>query len=557
MKVSLPILILFIYSLISCSWETEYKSAAKRSLQQDTDIVLVPYPFNIFDKESRDAITLSHYSQEEIKNILKEHDLSWDELKQSWNWKEDEKSFQKEVNYTSHYTQYSYDTSIPIWLIGNKWFRNGIYPDRIHQQHIPSLLARILDFSFANQIDIRKFDKIFRTTEEKPKLIVTIVIDQGGLQLYNAHPQSFPFLKSLKEKSAYFKNAKVGHLEAHTAVGHAAIGTGAYPAETHAFSNEIYTWKEGKLISRPIYQGEGQTLALEELNRMSLADDWDLFHNNEPVIISQCYAARASIGMAGHGKALPKEFSKGKEPDSDFVYWENGKSLKWDTYSAAYSVPDSVKQYDLYNFYLANKATAGAEFQVRDRLDLQAKLHHFQASEYQVLLDGESIRKAIESEILSKNKHLDEKTDMVYVTLKATDAVGHLFGWESEEARNILKKTDEEVEKIYGFLEKNFGEDFILVITADHGAAPMPEISLSSFLGHETFFQELGTLLPEEKRKNQSVVKWITHSQLSLNRDVMKENGISEEQVIEKIKRLTVNDKPFFRKVWTRKEVTD
>jgi hypothetical protein len=55
----------FIFS--SCSWEESYKNAAKRSLQPDTDLILVPYPYNIFDKEVRESITLSHYTQEELK----------------------------------------------------------------------------------------------------------------------------------------------------------------------------------------------------------------------------------------------------------------------------------------------------------------------------------------------------------------------------------------------------------------------------------------------------------------------------------------------------------
>ncbi|TGN10992.1 alkaline phosphatase family protein [Leptospira ilyithenensis] len=547
-------IILSIFSLCtSCGWESDYKEAAKRSLQPNTDLILVPYPFNIFDKHSRESITLSHYTQDEIKNILKEYDLSWDELKDSWKWNEKEQSFEKEVNYTSHYTQYSYDTNIPVWIYGPKWFYNGNYADKIHQQHLASILSKVLDFSFSNLLDVQFLTKIFKTNSEKPKLIITIVVDQGGQQLYSAHPNAFPFLKDLKSKSAYFKNGKVGHLEAHTAVGHAAIGTGAYPSQTQAFSNEIYSWSKGKIDVHQVYQGLGDTIDLNELKAASLADEWDLYLNNEPVVISQCYAARASIGMAGHGKDFHSK--SGQVSDSDFVYWENTKDLKWDTYSNAYLVPDALKRFNLYDFYKEKEKTTTSSFKVKDRLEFLQKIHFFQASEYQVLLDGESIRTAIQKEILEKKKHLDGKTDFVYVTLKATDAVGHLSGWESEEARKILSATDKEIETIFNFLKENYGDDFILVVTADHGAAPMPEVSNASFLTHDQFFEELSRFLPKEVRTEKSIVQWVTHSQLSLNREVMKEYSITEDQVIEKLENILVDGKPFFRRIWKRSDL--
>ncbi|WP_411824221.1 alkaline phosphatase family protein [Leptospira sp. 'Mane'] len=550
------LIILSIFSLCtSCTWESEYKEAAKRSLQPDTDLILVPHPFNIFDKHSRESITLSHYTQEEIKNILKEYNLSWEELRDSWKWNEEEQSFEKEVNYTSHYTQYSYDTNIPIWIYGPKWFYNGVYADKIHQQHIASLLSKVLNFSFSNLLDIQYLSKIFKTNSEKPKIIVTIVVDQGGQQLYSAHPNSFPFLKDLKNKSVYFKNGRVGHLEAHTAVGHAAIGTGAYPIHTRAFSNEIYSWSKGTIDVHQVYQGIGDKINLDELKVASLADEWDLYQNNEPIVISQCYAARASIGMAGHGKDFRFGKDSSLKPDADFVYWENTKDLKWDTYLNAFLVPDVVKKFNLYDFYKEKEKITNSSFKAKDRLEFLQKIHFFQASEYQVLLDGESIRSAIQKEILDKRRHLDDKTDLVYVTLKATDAVGHLYGWESEEARKILSVTDKEIETIFGFLKDNFQDDFVLVVTADHGAAPMPEVSNASFLSHDQFFEELSILLPKEVREEKSIVRWVTHSHISLNREVMKEYSITEDQVIEKLENIQVNSKPFFRKIWKRNDL--
>lgn len=547
--------LIILFSLAACSWEDSYKAAAKRSLQVDTDLILVPYPYNIFDKEARESITLSHYTKDELKEILLEHNLSWEELKLDWGWNEKEQNFEREVNYTSHYTNYSYDINIPVWIYGPKWFHSGIYPDTIFQQHIPSLYSEILKYKFSNALDISAYEKIFKNSNDIPEIIVTIVVDQGGEQLYKAHPNGFPFLKTLKNESVFFKNARVGHLEAHTAVGHAAIGTGSFPKDMKTFSNEIYTWKEGKVTSKAVYQGDNGNLNLEEFSKLSLADVWDRDGENKPVIISQCYAARASLGMAGHGLLIPLSLKSNRPADKDFVYWANNKSLRWDSYDPAFSIPDAIRKIDFYEFYQTNKPRIISNFKADNRLEFIKKFHHFQASEFQVALDGETFRSSLESELINTKSFKDGKTDLAYLTLKATDAVGHLYGWESQESNRILTATDLEIRKIYDFLRSHYGDSFILLVTADHGAAPMPEVSKASYLTHELFFKEMSELLPESAREKQSVVKWITHSHLSLDREVMSAYQISEADVIEKIKSIKLNSKPFFRKVWNRNDL--
>lgn len=557
MKRKYRMVIGFLLVLISCGWEADYKRAAYLSMQPDTDLILAPYPFNIFDREARDAITLSHYSKEEIKNILEDHGLSWEELNTQWQLDAEEENFSKEVNYTSHYTQYFYDTEIPIWIYGPKWIRNGQYSDPINQQHIPSIYGRILNFQFSNTLNTTYLEKIFQKQKEKPEIIVTVVVDQGGRQLYKAHKGAYPFLESLKNNSAYFKKAKVGHLESHTAVGHMAIGTGAFPKDSKIFSNEIYSYADGKVLHRPVYQGPDKDWNLSELEVPSFSDEWDLSNDNEPVIISQCYAARAAVGMAGHGKLFnPSLLQKNSlTSDEDYVYWQDIKSLSWSSYPKAYLTPKSAEKYNLYKFYLEKKNQISTHFKANSPIELIAKIHHFQGSEFQVKMDGALFRDTVTETILNSKKHKDGITDLAYVTLKATDAVGHLYGWESKEAEQVLKATDKEIETIFQYLKNNFGENFILVVTADHGAAPMPEISNGLFLSHEQFFAAVNELLPEGERNKSSLIKWVAHSQLSFNRELMSKHNVSEEAIINKILSIQVNQKIFFRKIWKRNEI--
>ncbi len=84
----------------------------------------------------------------------------------------------------------------------------------------------------------------------------------------------------------------------------------------------------------------------------------------------------------------------------------------------------------------------------------------------------------------------------------------------------------------------------------------MPEISNGLFLTQERFLIELDSLLPESVRSEKSLIRWITHSQLSLNHSVMREYDITEEKIIEKIKSITVDGKQFFRKIWRTKRTS-
>lgn len=119
----------------------------------------------------------------------------------------------------------------------------------------------------------------------------------------------------------------------------------------------------------------------------------------------------------------------------------------------------------------------------------------------------------------------------------------------------MLLSTDNEIKIIFEFLKANYGDNFILLVTADHGAAPMPEISNGLFLTHEEFFNSVNELLPESERKKSSLVKWVTHSQLSLNRDLMKSYNVTEEEIIQKILSIEVKQRKFFRKIWKREEI--
>ncbi|HEY6005269.1 MAG TPA: alkaline phosphatase family protein [Anaeromyxobacter sp.] len=70
-------------------------------------------------------------------------------------------------------------------------------------------------------------------------------------------------------------------------------------------------------------------------------------------------------------------------------------------------------------------------------------------------------------------------TDLLAVSLSATDYIGHAYGPDSQEAVHALRELDRQLEAFLGFLQARVGRGALLVVlTADHGVAPIPEVAI-------------------------------------------------------------------------------
>jgi predicted AlkP superfamily pyrophosphatase or phosphodiesterase len=70
----------------------------------------------------------------------------------------------------------------------------------------------------------------------------------------------------------------------------------------------------------------------------------------------------------------------------------------------------------------------------------------------------------------------DASTDILCVGISTTDEVGHLFGSDSREMKEIVISADLILGQFIDYLDSKIGrEDYVLVLTADHGVAEIPE----------------------------------------------------------------------------------
>jgi hypothetical protein len=68
-------------------------------------------------------------------------------------------------------------------------------------------------------------------------------------------------------------------------------------------------------------------------------------------------------------------------------------------------------------------------------------------------------------------------TDLLSVSFSSNDSVGHSFGPDSPQVHDIAVRTDRTIGELLARVDKLVGLDHTLVVlTADHGVAPVPEV---------------------------------------------------------------------------------
>jgi len=160
-------------------------------------------------------------------------------------------------------------------------------------------------------------------------------------------------------------------------------------------------------------------------------------------------------------------------------------------------------------------------------------------------------------------------TDLLAVSLSATDAVGHLYGPRSLEAHDALQRLDRAVGDFLDFLEQRVGADRLLVVlTGDHGVMPLPEwmleqgtsdCPLAAGRGNPAaVLLELSEALDQafQPPAAEPASPWFAHAGfcLTFNRRKLSARDLELEPVLATAK-AWLEARPGIERVWTRDEM--
>jgi arylsulfatase A-like enzyme len=140
--------------------------------------------------------------------------------------------------------------------------------------------------------------------------------------------------------------------------------------------------------------------------------------------------------------------------------------------------------------------------------------------------------RALEAEQLGKR----DSTDLLAVSFSSNDVVGHQYGPDSPEVRELCIASDRILGKLIAAVERQVGPDgYLLVVSADHGVAPTPEANAALKMpGGRMTGNPVAKAVEAALGKRYGEAKWIANiadTGLYLNLDAIESKKLDRSEV--------------------------
>jgi predicted AlkP superfamily pyrophosphatase or phosphodiesterase len=333
----------------------------------------------------------------------------------------------------------------------------------------------------------------FLNAQEKPKLVVGIVVDQMKMEyLYRfANDFSDNGFKKLMNKGFTFHNMHYNYMPTYTAPGHAAIFTGALPNVNGIVGNDWFNKATGKEMYctddesvTTLVEGtesEGK-MSPKNLFSTTITDELKLATNFKSKVIGISIKDRGAILPAGHfadwafwytktGNFISSSFYGQKLPDWTIQFNEEKNYLKyiekgWDLLKPKETYNESLNDNNPYEGKLFKK-TPFFPYDVKDMFTSN-DAGVLRTTPYGNNLISDFAKRAIENEKMGA----DEITDFLTMSFSSTDYVGHVLGPRSIELQDTYLRLDETIADFLTYLDAKVGKgQYLVFLTADHAGA--------------------------------------------------------------------------------------
>ncbi|MEX2274845.1 MAG: alkaline phosphatase family protein [Actinomycetota bacterium] len=303
---------------------------------------------------------------------------------------------------------------------------------------------------------------------DPPKLVLTLIWDAAGMNVLDVHENSWPFLRSLIPDGTWYDNATVGSSPTSTAQIHATIGTGAFPRNSGLVGHRL---RIGPEITTPWQRGPAY------IDVPTFADIYDREYGNEPKV-GLMGTVSIHAGMLGHGAMWG-----GGDKDLLLLRQAVGGDTLTDE-SFQWNLPPLLQPYYTFPAYANDVPGFEEDVDEMDRAD--GKLDDkWRDNEIAPLLQGFDTparpiyqEQVLEEIIAREGFGADDQTDLLFVNHKIIDYISHVWTLNSPEMNDAIKAEDRALETLVSYLDEKVGEgEWVLGLTADHGAIPDPKVS--------------------------------------------------------------------------------
>ncbi|MCC6590822.1 MAG: alkaline phosphatase family protein [Bryobacterales bacterium] len=309
---------------------------------------------------------------------------------------------------------------------------------------------------------------------QRPKLVLAIVIDQFRLDyFYRFRDQYTGGLAQLYNQGAFFTNAHYEHFPTVTAIGHSTVLTGATPSISGIVGNEWYDREIKKQVTSvsddkvTLLGGSGPAASPKKLLVSTVADELKMSGGKSKAI---------GISMKDRSAILPV----GRMADAAYWFDDESGHMVTSTYYMS-ELPAWVKSFNdsrVTEKWCGQPWTSITDSSAPPLFEIPAGagkpcMKAIERSPFGNDLVEQFAEAAIANEKLGQNGG----TDVLSVSFSANDRVGHDVGPDDPKVKDISIRTDRQLAKLFQFIDQKVGmRNVVVVLTADHGVAPLPEL---------------------------------------------------------------------------------
>ena len=417
---------------------------------------------------------------------------------------------------TSHSGPWKYVQRVPLVFYGPGFIREqgDLEVDRdLTLADIAPTLAELLGVELPKSHVGRPIDGVLLPEEERagaPKMVLELVWDGGGWNVLETWPEAWPYLRELMEGGTSVRGVTVGSSPSVTAAVHATMGTGTFPKQ-HGIVNIPMRGDSGE-VGQSFPQGTPKYLEVP-----TVADLYDQHVGNEAKVGMMAYRF-FHLGMIGHGAYL-------EGGDKDYAVIANTLPGRLETNSDYFQLPDYLQ--DVGGFRRDIKQTDAEDGKIDnvwrgESLDKKQTRRH---SPVWVQYQTRILKKLFREEGFGQ----DEVTDLFFTNYKQIDDVGHVWNMLDPAMESVIESSDDALRDLTTFLDKKVGEnEWVLILTADHGQAPDPQavgswpIQMSELTTDVA--QHFGMTYDEMFQDQQA-------AGFFLRRDVLEAKGVTMEEI--------------------------
>jgi arylsulfatase A-like enzyme len=414
---------------------------------------------------------------------------------------------------SSHPNPWNYLARVPIILFGPERIPAGVENyDEVDISGLAPTFSDLLGFDeFGTAAE--PLPGALEPGATPPKVIFTVVIDGGGWNVLQEHPESWPFIDSLGRRGTTYLNATIGSAPSITGALHATFGTGAYPVD-HGIPGNQMRAPDGANVDTWLQDADPRYLKLPTVSEL-----WDEANGNRPVVATVSYEGW-HLGMIGHG-------AQREGGDRDVaVLWEASDNAWWIN-EDYYELPPYLQTTDLATLEKYEEALDDRDG-VADGMWFGHTVPEIQDEKVRpstpafVKFTGDAVVDVLRKENVGR----DSLTDMVWIEMKMPDYAGHQFNMTSREVADVLRATDRQIGRYVRELNRIVGRgNYVVAISADHGQEPLPEL----VGGWRINNKELERDIEEEFGP---VVEKITPVDIYLDEDRMEQDGIDPDDIV-------------------------